>query len=99
MPAVSDSETAAEFSPDRHRRDGLSSKCKACDRLLSRACYEENRAKRAAYAAGRRGEAKEARDAIRAMAVLAQTAAALPYDPDTAAQVARLRQRDGRRGF
>lgn len=42
---------------------------------------------------------KEAWDAIRAMAVLAQTAAALPYDPDTAAQVARLRQRDGRRGF
>jgi len=33
------------------------------------------------------------------MAVLAQTAAAMPYDPDTAAQVARLRQRDGRRGF
>lgn len=36
---------ASQFTPDRHKGDGLASKCRACDRQMSREYYARNKAK------------------------------------------------------
>lgn len=61
-----------EFATDRHRKSGLLTRCKQCDRERARAYYRANVAKKAAYHAAHRdarvADGKANRDAIRATA-------------------------------